>query len=311
MKLARQFPLNALRVFETVARLENFTRAGEELGMTQTAVSYQIKLLEEHLGEPVFIRKPRALQLTPAGERLLPKVSDAFNLLAEAVSSAQKAGGETLEIHTIPTFASQWLARNLGNFQLAHPEVAVRLLRIAKFTDFRNTTADVSIFWGGEQRDDLVYVDLLRPFYSPLLSPKLAATIGGIETPADLLKLPLISPNDSWWLQWFQAAGLSDPKLPATRQNIFESQDLEASAALAGQGVAIVSPFFFPDELASGRLIQPFDLALQARDPIRLVYPKAKRNQHKIRAFHHWIETAIQASEEARRTVNQSPDVTV
>lgn len=293
MKLSRQYPLNALRVFETVARLRNFTRAGEALGMTQTAVSYQIRLLEDHLGEPVFLRKPRALQLTATGERLLPKVTEAFALLEEAVTSAHRAASETLEVHAIPTFASQWLARNLGSFQLAHPEIAVRLLRIAKPTDFSNTTADVSIYLETETRDDLVYVDLLNPVYTPVLSPSLAESIGGMNEPADLLKLPLISPHDHWWLQWLHTAGIDKPDMPAESPGVFESQDLEVAAALAGHGVAIVSPFFFPDELASGRLIQPFPIALPSDNPIRLVYPRARRNAPKIKAFHAWIERQL------------------
>jgi LysR family transcriptional regulator, glycine cleavage system transcriptional activator len=293
VKLSRRFPLNALRVFEAVARLNNFTRAAEELGMTQTAVSYQIKLLEEFLGDAVFIRTPRALALTETGAKLLPKVSDAFGLLSDAMADALQAAGETLEIHAMPTFASQWLARHLRGFQLAYPGISVRLLRVAKMTDFRNTTADVAINWSEETVPDIDYVNLLSPAYTPLLSPRLAASIGGIGKPADLLKLPLITPRDKWWPLWFSAAGIDISDLPPNRDDVFESQDLEASAALADQGVAIISPFFFADELASGRLIQPFDLSLHASEPVRLSYPTARRNAPKIRAFRIWIETTM------------------
>lgn len=293
MKMSRRFPLNALRVFEAVARLRNFTRAAEELGMTQTAVSYQIKLLEEYLGAPVFLRKPKSLDLTEAGTGLLPKVSDAFSLLSEAMASAQQAAGDTLEVHAMPTFASQWLARRLRGFREAYPHIGIRLLRVGKSTDFRNTTADVAIDWSEKTADDVEYVELLRPAYTPVLSPRLAASIGGVHAPADILRLPLISPGDRWWDLWFRAAGIIDPQLPPDRSNIFESQDLEVSAALSDQGVAIISPFFFRDELASGRLIQPFDLCLDARDPIRLSYAAARRNTPKIRAFRTWITEAI------------------
>ncbi len=128
MKLSKQFPLNALRVFEAVARLGSFTRAGEELGMTQTAVSYQVKLLEENIGEPLFLRRPRQISLTDAGTRLAPKVTEAFAMLSDAMASVREAVEETLIIHSTPTFASQWLARNLGSFQLRHPNIAVRLM---------------------------------------------------------------------------------------------------------------------------------------------------------------------------------------
>lgn len=301
MKLSRQLPLNAMRVFEAVARLQSFTRAGEELGMTQTAVSYQIKLLEDHVGEALFLRQSRQISLTDTGQRMQPKVTEAFDLLTDAVATARKAGQQTLEIHAIPTFASQWLARHLGSFQLAHPEIAVRLLRIGKTTDFRNTTADVSIFWDVVERPELVYVDLVDPPYGPILSPALAQSIGGVNTPADLLRLPLMSPHHITWREWFAAAGIAEPDLPQSGHDAFESQDLEVKAAIAGHGVAVVSPFFFPDELASGRLLLPFpEIAIRGK-PIRLVYPRARRNLAKIRAFQSWI-LALMAEETASRT---------
>src|SRR6478609_2620440 len=98
MKLSKQFPLNALRVFEAVARLGSFTKAGEELGMTQTAVSYQIKLLEDHIGEPLFLRRPRQISLTEAGERLAPKVTQGFAVLAEAMASVSDETGQMLHL---------------------------------------------------------------------------------------------------------------------------------------------------------------------------------------------------------------------
>ncbi|HCL67229.1 MAG TPA: LysR family transcriptional regulator, partial [Rhizobium sp.] len=145
MKLSRQFPLNALRVFEAAARHRSFTKAGEELGMTQTAVSYQVKLLEENIGEPLFLRKPRQIVLTETAERMLPKVTDAFAVLREAVANARQSADEVLEIHSVPTFASHWLARHLGTFQLQYPQIAVRLLRGTNMTDFNREPADVAI----------------------------------------------------------------------------------------------------------------------------------------------------------------------
>ena len=121
-----------------------------------------------------------------------------------------------------------------------------------------------------------------------------------MHEPADLLRLPLISPLDKWWKSWFDAAGVPVPVAPSGARNVFTSQDLEASAALAGQGVAIISPFFVPDELASGRLIQPFDLSLQAPYPIRLAYRTRHRNAPKIRAFAEWISNRIAQDVESR-----------
>jgi LysR family glycine cleavage system transcriptional activator len=295
MKLSRQFPLNALRVFEAVGRLQSFTRAGEELGMTQTAVSYQIKLLEEHVGEPLFWRRPRQIGLTETGERLHPKVAEGFDLLVDAVQQAKRSAVETLEIHSVPTFASNWLARHLGSFQLAHPDIAVRLLRVSKFEDLATKSADVAIPWGEGPWPGTIAHPLIRLDFTPMLSPKLAETIGGVREPADLLKLPIISPGDPWWPQWFAAVGIHNPTLIDTKLHSYEAQDLEANAAIAGYGVAIISPFFFQEELASGRLIRPFELACPASAPIQLVYSHARRNASKIKAFQAWITATLEA----------------
>ncbi|MBC7310854.1 MAG: LysR family transcriptional regulator [Rhizobium sp.] len=299
MKLSKQFPLNALRVFEAAARHMSFTRAGEELGMTQTAVSYQIKLLEENIGEPLFLRSPRQIALTQTGERLLPKVSEGFGLLAEAVTDARQSGNEVLEIHSAPTFASQWLARHLGSFQLQHPQIAVRLVRGGKMTDFARDGADISIRWGNGPWPGVTCIPLIPVDFSPMLSPQLAESIGGIGHPADLLRLPIIGSSDPWWKIWFAEAGIDDPDLETHRVNDFGEQDLDASAALSGQGVAILTPLLYRDELASGRLIQPFSLRARDGKGQWLIYPENRRNVPKIRAFRQWILKELE-SEGAR-----------
>lgn len=289
MKMSRQFPLNALRVFDVAARYLSFTKAGDELGMTQTAVSYQIRLLEEHIGEELFIRRPRQLALTETGARLLPKVSEAFGLMADAVQDAKRSANETLEIHSFPTFASKWLARNLGNFQLRHPHIAVRLLPTPEKSPFMKDGADVALL--SEQlppRDDLVQHPLMNMKFSPMLSPALAESIGGVHSPEDLLKLPLISPGEDW-REWFDEAGIGGPQTATHSLSTFGIQDLGAIAAIEGQGVAMLNTFLFRDELASGRLVQPFDIVLPGTWPLWLVYPQARRNAGKIRAFHAWI----------------------
>ncbi|WJR65900.1 LysR substrate-binding domain-containing protein [Neorhizobium sp. CSC1952] len=293
MKLSRRFPLNALRVFEAVARLENFTRAAEELGMTQTAVSYQIKLLEDHLGDTVFLRKPRALQLTETGRRLLPKVTEAFTLLGDAVQSARSIADETLEIHSPPTFASHWLSPQLLAFQARHPQIAVRLLRQMDGTDQHRTAPDVAIHIASEPLEGMICHPILRLEYSPMLAPRLAENLDGLREPADLLRLPWISDTRGWWREWFEAAGIDPAPIRRTSLNALGALELEAKAAIAGHGVAMLSPFFFSDELASGRLVQPFDLCVGDGKTYWLVYQPARRNAPKIKAFHAWIEDAL------------------
>lgn len=293
MKLSRRLPLNALRVFEVVARLGNFTRAAEELGMTQTAVSYQIKLLEEYLGTLVFIRKPRALQLTDAGKKLLPKVAEAFSLLSEAMRLARGDAEETLEIYSPPTFASHWLSGHLESFQRDHPHITIRLTRYMCNSDVRDFPNDIAIHIAPEPPDDLVSHQILKIDYTPMLHPRLAESIGGVHVPADLLKLPWISEAKSLWTGWFDSIGLDHRKIKHANLDTFGALDLQANAAIAGHGVAMLPPFFFGDELPAGRLVQPFDLCVGDGNAYWLCYSPARRNSGKIKAFTGWLQSAL------------------
>lgn len=289
MKMSRNFPLNALRVFEAAARHASFTRAGDELGMTQTAVSYQIKLLEETLGETLFLRQPRQVILSEAGERLAPKVAEGLTKLAEAVADLRGAAEQKLHIHSTPTFATQWLSRTLGDFQLKHPTIAVRLSTSQDLIDFAREEADVSIRWGKGDWPGLTCHRVMRMDFAPMLSPALAETIGGINEPADLLKLPIISPLDIWWRTWFSAAGIDNPGLERFPPNELGVQTIDAQVAMAGQGVAILNPGHFRAEVAAGQLYQPFTLTCNDGRDYWLAYPENRRNILKIRAFRDWI----------------------
>jgi LysR family transcriptional regulator, glycine cleavage system transcriptional activator len=293
MKLSRQLPLNALRVFEAVARCGSFTKAGEELGMTQTAVSYQVKLLEEHVGELLFLRQARRAVLSPTGERMLPKVSEALGLMADAVADARQQAGGILEIRSTPTFASHWLARHIGAFQLQHPGLAVRILRIEKPVDFHADNADVVIWRGERPPADVEAHQLFRLRYAPMLSRKLAETIGGVTTPADLLKLPLIGGSSKWWGTWFQSNGIDTPLPGTTTIDADGALDLEGSAAIAGHGVALLSPFLHREELEAGRLMMPFDVFKKDDLSYWLIYPKSRRQSVKVQTFRQWLRETL------------------
>ena len=257
--------------------------------MTQAAISYQIKLVEDSIGEALFLRQPRQIVLTDVGERLAPKVSEAFTLLSEAVNAVRENSAEILHIHSTPTFAQQWLTRRLGSFQLKHPQIAVRLSTSGNVIDFSRETGDVAIRWGKGDWPGLVAHKVMRLDFAPMLSRELADTIGGVHQPADLLKLPLISVTDPWWRQWFAEAGVEDPQLDKRPVNDYGVQTLDAGAAMAGQGVAIINPGHYAEELAAGRLYQPFDLVCNDGRDYWLVYPHARRNAAKIRAFRDWV----------------------
>lgn len=286
-------PLNALRAFEAAARHMSFTRAGEELGMTQSAVSYQIKLLEERVGEPLFLRKPRQLALSAAGERLAPRLTEALELMRDAVASLRQEASGTLVISTLYTFAQRWLMHRLGSFQLAHPAIAVRLLTSQDFVDFQREEVDVAIRVGKGPWPGLAMHKLMNLHFTPMLSPKLAATIGGITEPADLLKLPILTPRDHWWPLWFAAAGLEPAALHQRPDNRLSAQTLEAAMAIAGDGVGMLTPEYYPEELASGQLIQPFDLVCTDETAHWLVYPESRRSVPKVKAFREWLREQI------------------
>lgn len=293
MTVLNRFPVNALRVFEVTARLGSFTKAGEELGVSQTAVTYQIKLLEQLIGTPLFERRPRYIRLTETGERLSAKTTQAFNILRDALSEAENAPDVALVIDSTPTFASQWLARHLGSFQLRHPRLAVRLTSREGLVDFSRDPVDVAIRGGRGDWPGLDCHRLMSVDFTPMLSPTLAETAGGLHEPADLLKLPIVDPGDPWWQMWFSAAGVENADLtqrPATDLGV---QFFGAQAAMAGQGVAMLTPAFYQDDISLGRLYQPFDICGNDGHSYWLVYPESRRNMRKIRDFREWIVEAF------------------
>jgi LysR family glycine cleavage system transcriptional activator len=289
--------LAAIRVFEAAARHLSFTRAASELGMTQAAVSYQIKLLEERVGAPLFLRRPREVTLTEAGQRLSPEISRAFELLRDAFAEFGEREHGTLIVNTMHTLAAQWLAPRLGVFQLLHPEIAVRLETTERVIDFAREEVDVVIRSGKGEWPGLLATRLLGVRFTPMLSPALAATIGGVREPADILKLPLLDPKDPWWIAWLTRNGLPIEILQRQNMPSMNMQVLDAVAAMAGHGVALLTPAYFQRELSDGKLIQPFDQVIDEGNAYWLAYPESRRNLPKIKAFRDWIVAEAAGSE--------------
>jgi LysR family glycine cleavage system transcriptional activator len=282
-------PLAALRAFEAAARHLSFTKAAHELGMTQAAVSYQVRLLEERLGVSLFLRKPRKVQLTDAGAHLAGRASEAFDTLRDAVAMVSERADDTLVISCNTTFATNWLGPHIGEFQMQNPSLAVRLIPYNRGREFGEDDTDVAVVVRPDVEPNLRSHMLIHGTGTPMLSPALAETIGGVNEPADLLKLPIIDPNDTWWKIWFEAAGLPEPEIEHKPEARMGAQVLEANRAIVGQGVAILTPFFYEDAVRRGSLIQPFDLACDVGVDWLLVYPEARRNARKIRLFRDWL----------------------
>lgn len=284
-------PLAAIRVFEEAARCKNFTVAADKLGMTQAAVSYQIKILEERVGAPLFLREARGVSLSDIGIGFFEKATEALNILSDAFAEAKGISQETLAISVIPTFATNFLAQHLGEFQVENPNLAVRVEVSETLTDFISSGFDVAIRGGKGDWRGLSSHLLIQTRFTPMLSRELAESVGGLREPEDLTHLHILSPADPWWDRWFAEAGLERPDSSDAVRQHFGPQVLEANAAMSGQGVAMLTPAFFRDELASGRLVQPFNLTCEDGSGYWLVYPESHRNSQKIRRFRKWLET--------------------
>jgi LysR family glycine cleavage system transcriptional activator len=289
-------PLQAVRVFEAAARHENFTTAAAELGMTQAAVSYQIRLLEERLGLPLFHRIKRRVTLTDAGRKAAPLVASAFDSLSDAFSGIVDADEGVLKISTTQTFATNWMAPRLGLFQIDQPQLAVRLHTGTALVDFARDDVDVSVRSGSGPWPGLKRHFLFHLHVTPMCSPEFADR-HALHDPEQLLSVPRLSPDDEWWKLWFVAAGLAPPSHAARASLRLDSQAAEGYAAMAGHGVGMLSPLMWQPEITAGRLVQPFALHVNEGPSYWLVYPEHRRAAPKIRAFRDWLlgEVAVQA----------------
>ena len=293
-------PLPAIRAFEAAARLGSFTRAAEELHMTQAAVSYQIKQLEQRLGLTLFQRQPRQVVLTPSGQRLAPAVLEAFKQLHMVFAQTLEREESELAITSLPTIAATWLVPRLGFFQLAHPKLAVRLDTVVPLVDLSQGEFDVGIRIGAGDWPDLQADFLMPSLFAPLCSPGLR---GRLRTPADLAALPRFG-RERWWRAWFDAAGFPDIDLSAKPGVELDVEQHAVTAAIAGHGVAISSPLFFEHDSAAGRLMQPFDAVDRDHRDYWLAYPATRRTSHNIQAFRLWLleqTAAYRSDRESRR----------
>lgn len=293
-------PLAAIRVFEAAARHENFSRAAKELAMTQAAVSYQMKLLEERLGAPLFVRAGRAMVLTDLGRRIAPRVTDAFTALGEAFAVAHAESSGILSITAPRTFATNWLSGRLGEFHLTHPDLAVRLDVSDEMVNLAASEFDAAIRTAPAPQPGLICHFLMAMPVTPLASPAFLAK-HPLRTPEDLFQVPRLSPDDDWWTLWFGSLtgyGSGGPPGGGIR---FESQVLDGNAALAGHGVGILSPPMFQAAIEAGQLVQPFSHMALYRNAFWLVYPEHKRNLPKVRALRDWLLDAV------KRAVGDDP----
>jgi len=255
-----RIPLNALRAFEAAARHLNVTRAALELRVTQAAVSHHIKLLEAQLGAPLFRRLPRGLTLTDEGAALAPMLSDSLDRMAATLE--RFAGGrlrDIVNVGVVGTFATGWLLPRLPEFEARHPYVDLRIMTNNNRVDLAGEGLDLAIRYGDGAWHGTDAVPILDAPMTPLCA---AGTARRLTSPGDLAREVLLrSYRPDEWERWFAAAGVATPPI---RGPIFDASPTLASAAASGAGVALLPARLFEQDLASGRLAQPFDLCVDA-----------------------------------------------
>lgn len=302
---ARRLPsLNALRAFEAAGRHRSFTKAATELHVSAAAVGHQIKALEDYLGAPLFVRLNRAVELTEAGQALLPALSDAFERLSGAVEGFyRRSSDRPLTVSVEPSFGAKWLLRRLDRFREAHPGIDVRIDATRRVVDFAREAVDVAIRYGAGSYPGLRVDCLFEEYVFPVCSPRLLHGQYPLRTPRDLRHHVLLRSEwnpryPTWpdWEMWLKAAGLDE--LDASKGPEFsgESESLLLQAAVEGQGVALASSVLVADDLAAGRLVKPFEGGFTVDFCYFVVCPAAVADAPKIRAFREWLLGEVQAT---------------
>jgi LysR family transcriptional regulator, glycine cleavage system transcriptional activator len=298
---ARLPSLNGLRAFEAAARHLSFTQAAAELNVTQTAISHQIKRLEEELGVRLFIRQNRALALTPQAKEYLPGIRAAFNDLRLATDRLLRRDDDhVLTVSTLASLAAKWLLPRLTAFQESHPGIDVRITTSTALVDFRTGGVDAAIRYGRGQWPGLRADWLMADQLFPVCSPALLAGKKPLRKPEDLAEHVLLhssAGNDDDWRLWLTAAGLPTnlSKMPGVT---FDLVFMTVQAAIDGVGVAMGRTSYVQDDIAKGRLVVPFDITLPVDAGFYLVSPEATAASPKLSAFRNWLLETVKSKPE-------------
>jgi LysR family glycine cleavage system transcriptional activator len=279
--------LAALRAFEAAARHENFSLAAKELHLTSSAISHQVRGLEEEIGVALFMRHGKRIAITPDGRRFAATLRKLMSEIADA-TEALKHGGrqQRLTISTTPSFAARWLSQRLGRFIERHPGMEVMLQSSAALTDFTLESTDVGIRVGNGPYPGLAVERLMDDYYYPVVSPRFN---GGRlpRSPRELSKSTLLRCQLEPWLPWFQSARL-DLGEPTSRL-VFQDSSMLVRAAIEGHGIALGRHVLVAPELASGELVRLFDVALKCPFSYYLVCLPESLHKPQVQAFREWV----------------------
>jgi DNA-binding transcriptional LysR family regulator len=283
--------LTSLQCFEAAVRHMNFTQAARELNVTQSAVSRQIRQLEEHLGRPLFRRVKQRLELTEpgrsyaaAGRRLLAAAEAATLQLM-----AYGGGGGELTVALLPTFGSRWLIPRLGDFTSRYPDVQLNLVTQVRPLDFAECDIDVAIHFGGPSWPGAVCHRLMGEVVVPVAAPSLLAGRSRPMRPADVGRFTLLQhvTRPEAWQEWLRACGVKNVDGRAGPR--FEQFYMVIQAAVAGLGLAVLPEFLIQEELSCGRLVVVIDRPVTSEYAYYLVHPEAKSDLRRVAAFREWL----------------------
>ena len=287
--------LNGLRAFEAAARQLSFTRAAGELHVTQTAISHQIRRLEEQLGIILFERRARELRLTREAAAYLPAVQAAFEGLRQATARLQRPNRDALlTVSTTASLAAKWLVTRVAAFQDVNPGIEVRITTSAHLVDFRREEIDLAVRYGRGHWPGLRARWLMAEDIFPVCSPALLRAAKPLRQPADLVHHTLLHATASRedWQLWLTAAGLP-VSIAARRGMSFDQSFMAIQAAMDGLGVALGRTRFVEADIAAGRLIVPFDVVLPADAGFYIVAPEETADTPKIALFRDWLLASV------------------
>ncbi|MCY4289554.1 MAG: transcriptional regulator GcvA [Aestuariivita sp.] len=284
-------PLTALRAFDAAARHMSFSNAANELNVTTSALSFQIKTLEEHLGQPLFHRHNRAVSLTEAGRILAPGLKDAFaTMLTSWRAACRVQSNSTLSVTAGPSFTAKWLAPRIYQFAQTHSEIDLRFYATLRVIDLRRDDIDVAIRYGHGDDEDCFSKVLATEWVTPVTTPEVAERF---PTPESLQQAPLIfdqsldildPPCD--WPAWFRAVGMDFQPEHGPR---FSQADHAVDAALAGVGITLGRRALVVKDISEGRLVAPYGVALTPRAHLRFVCLEGAQDRPQVKAFLTWM----------------------
>ena len=282
--------LTALQAFDAAVRHLSFTRAAHELNVTQSAVSRQIRQLEDYVGRPLFRRVKQRLILTEPGEAYSVAVRDILDQAEAATLQLMAYGsGGMLTVALLPTFGSRWLVPRLGDFTSRHPDIQLNLVAQVRPFDFAGSDIDVAIHFGSEVWPGAVCHRLMGEVVVPVAAPSLLAGLAKLARPEDVGRYTLLqhATRPQAWQEWLQACGVEN--LDGRVGPRFEQIHMVIQAAIAGLGLAVLPRLLIQEELASGRLVVAVDHPVTSKHAYYLVYPERKTDLQRVVVFRDWL----------------------